>query len=133
MSVRHPATSTVMVQPTSPAIVTAEAIHRRLESLRATGHVRLDGEEIVAIAHAVDGVSATHIHLFGSRARAGSRGGDVDLLVFTHEPAFETSQRIATRFFDRCEERIDVVVMQPDQMTAAQKDFVDRLDKVAIA
>jgi hypothetical protein len=50
-----------------------------------------------------------------------------------HESAFETSQRIATRFFDRCEERIDVVVMPPDQMTAAQKDFVDRLDKVAIA
>ncbi len=48
-----------------------------------------------------------------SRLRPAGRPTRVTPLVFTHGPAFETSQRIATRFFDRCEERIDVFIARP--------------------
>ncbi|MBI4984933.1 MAG: hypothetical protein HZA62_02440 [Rhodocyclales bacterium] len=61
------------------------------------------------------------------------RGGDIDVLVPTEAPAFETSQRIATRFFSRCEEKIDVVVMNPARLTAEQTDFLARIRKARIA
>lgn len=39
-------------------------------------------------------------------------------LPFRREPAFETSQKVAMRFFSMCEEKIDVVVFDPERLTA---------------
>jgi len=33
------------------------------------------------------------------RVEAGRRGGDIDVLILTREPTFETSQKVAMRFF----------------------------------
>jgi uncharacterized protein len=93
--------------------------------------LRLDDEEIRAIETALQDVDAP-VYLFGSRVDRHRRGGDIDLLVLADAPAFETSQRIATRFFSQCEEKIDVIVMNPDRLTPAQQAFLDSLQKVRI-
>lgn len=95
--------------------------------------MRLDEEEINALAYALKGVSTESINLFGSRVEPERRGGDIDLLVLTRAPAFETAQDIAIRFFSRCEEKIDVVVMNPNQLTPEQADFLSRINRIEIA
>ena len=105
----------------------------RLTSLKEAGRARLDKEEINPLAYALKGVCAESIHLFGSRVAPERRGGDIDLLVLTSAPAFETAQNIAIRFFSRCEEKIDVVVMNPNQLTPEQADFLSRISRIGIA
>jgi len=57
----------------------------------------------------------------------------VDILVLTDQPAFETSRAIATRFFSRCEEKIDVIALDPAHLSPEQSDFLSRINKVRIA
>lgn len=103
-----------------------------LAILRAENAVRLDAEEAAALAEAL-AEAPGEAWLFGSRLDPARRGGDIDVLVLTDAPAFETSQRIATRFFSRCEEKIDVVVMDPARLTAEQAEFLVRIRKTRIA
>ena len=118
-----------------PAILpraTAADVAARLRVLRQAGAVRLDATESAAIAAAVDGVRAERIDLFGSRTDPRARGGDVDLLVFTDEPPLAISRQISCRFFARCEERIDVVVLNPDTTDVAQRAFLRSLTRVPL-
>ena len=48
------------------------------------------------------------------------RGGDIDLLIFSEQPEFELSQKISRDFFKQCEEKIDVLVINPKRMTKEQ-------------
>lgn len=105
--------------------------------LKPTEHLnnlklRLDAEESAALEYAVRGI-AGEVWLFGSRTDLSRRGGDVDLLVLTDQPAFETSRTIATRFFSRCEEKVDVIAMDPAQLTPDQVSFLSQINKVRIA
>lgn len=103
-----------------------------LDALCAKNAVRLDAEEAAALAEALADAPG-EAWLFGSRLDPARRGGDIDILVLTDAPAFETSQCIATRFFSRCEEKIDVVVMDPARLTAEQAEFLVRIHKTRIA
>jgi hypothetical protein len=94
--------------------------------------LRLDAEECAALEYAVRGI-AGEVWLFGSRTNLSLRGGDVDILVLTDQPPFETSRAIATRFFSRCEEKVDVIAMDPKQLSPEQSDFLSRINKVRIA
>lgn len=67
------------------------------------------------------------------RVEAGRRGGDIDVLILTREPAFETSQKVAMRFFSMCEEKIDVVVFDPERLTTEQTDLFSRINRVRLA
>lgn len=109
------------------------AIHSQLQALKKAGRIRLDDAEINALAYALEGVEADGISLFGSRVERARRGGDIDLLLLTDAPAFETSQKIAVRFFSRCEEKIDVVVMNPDKLTPEQSAFLSGITREEIA
>lgn len=94
--------------------------------------MRLDAEETAALRDALRDV-AGEVWLFGSRTEPSARGGDIDVLVLTAQPAFETSRTIATRFFSRCEEKIDVIVLDPAHLVPEQRDFLARIRKVRIA
>lgn len=94
--------------------------------------VRLDAEEIAALTEALRDVPG-EVWLFGSRTELARRGGDIDILVLTEQPAFETSRAIATRFFSRCEEKLDVVVLDPAHLSPEQSAFLARIGKVRIA
>ena len=85
-----------------------------------------------ALAAAVDGIVAESVELFGSRTDPASRGGDIDVLILTSAPRFETSRCVSSRFFMHCEERIDVVVLDPDRRTPAEDAFLQSLRRVRI-
>ena len=93
--------------------------------------VRLDAEEAAALTQAVRDIPG-EVWLFGSRTDLSGRGGDIDILVLTDQPAFETARAIATRFFSRCEEKIDVIVFDPAHLSPEQSDFLARISKVRI-
>ena len=114
-----------------PHTASAAAVRHTLDALRNEGRIRIDAEEAAAIAYALDGLYANAIDLFGSRTDPDKRGGDIDILIRTSAPAYETSQRVAVRFFSRCEEKIDVVVLSED-LTPAQQDFLQRLNRVPV-
>jgi hypothetical protein len=102
-----------------------------INSLRQTGAIRLDVEEANALEAALQGVSG-EAWLFGSRIDPQLRGGDVDILLLTDQPGFETSQTVATRFFANCEERIDVIVFDPARLNDEQQAFLQHIKRVRL-
>lgn len=121
--------ATTVPAPRHSAAAWAEALGR----LREQGRVRLDDVETTALAGALDGVVAESVELFGSRTEPFGRGGDIDLLILSSGPRLETARRVSSRFFMGCEERIDVVVLDPKTLTAAEDAFVRSLRRVRIA
>lgn len=109
-----------------------DGLYEKLTALRAAGAVRLDDDETEALSVALAGVPG-EVWLFGSRVGSGRRRGDIDIMVLTREPAFETSQKVATRFFSSCEEKVDVAVFDPDWVTAEQAEFLFRADRIRLA
>lgn len=95
--------------------------------------MRLDATERNALKKALAGINAEQVFLFGSRVNDGAKGGDIDILVFSAENPLKLSREVATRFFMECEERIDVVVMNPRRLTTEQRAFVATLDTERIA
>lgn len=103
-----------------------------LQRPEAARSVRLDAEESAALKAALRDVPG-EVWLFGSRTEPSRRGGDIDILVLTDQPAFETSRAIATRFFALCEEKIDVIVFDPKHLSVEQREFLNGINKVRIA
>ena len=52
------------------------------------------------------------VYLFGSRLDNKKRGGDIDILLIPREKTnpLKLSLKIQTKFFSKCEEKIDVVI-----------------------
>ena len=98
--------------------------------VKPTPSVRLDAEEVQALRAALQCAGTSEAYLFGSRTDPHRRGGDIDVLVFSKAPPFGLSRRIATQFFMRCEEEIDVVVMNPEDLTSEQQAFLNTLQAV---
>jgi len=114
-------------------IQSATSCAQSLGHLRTAGLVRLDDVEAGALAASIDGIAAHSVELFGSRTDPAGRGGDIDLLVLSDAPRFETARRVSSRFFDACEERIDVVLLDPDNLSPAEAAFLHTLRRVRIS
>jgi len=85
--------------------------------------MRLDAEEKFALNEALKDIN-DEVYLFGSRVEDTANGGDIDLLIFSEESAFHLSQNVTVGFFENCEEKIDVIVMNPKKLTLEQKAFL---------
>jgi len=90
--------------------------------------MRLDAEQTSALEYALDLIT-DEVYLFGSRLDPSRKGGDIDLLVFSKQDSFQLSQQITLRFFEKCEEKIDVVVMDPNRLTDEQQAFLNLIEK----
>ena len=90
--------------------------------------MRLDAEQTSALEYALNLVT-DEVYLFGSRLDPAKKGGDIDLLVFSEQDSFQLSQQITLRFFEKCEEKIDVVVMDPSRLTEEQQAFLNLIEK----
>lgn len=72
------------------------------------------------------------VYLFGSRVDENKRGGDIDLLIYSQQPSFELARRVTRAFFKNCEEKIDVLVINPMKMTREQELFVQTINKIPL-
>ncbi len=94
--------------------------------------MRLDQEQEAALRAAIEGVEG-EVFLFGSRVDDAARGGDIDILILTRAPAYELSKRVKRRFAERCDERLDVVVMDPDHLSEEQEAFLEVIERRRVA
>jgi hypothetical protein len=89
--------------------------------------MRLSDIEQRALAHAMRDIDYT-VEIFGSRLDDAARGGDIDLIVFAAglaaDERFRLSLRIAVAFRSVCDEKIDVHVLDPHDLTAAERAFL---------
>ena len=93
--------------------------------------MRLTSVERKALAHALQGVEAD-AYVYGSRADPSGRGGDIDVLVLSRAPSpYRLSKEIAVRFRMECDEKIDVMVIDPDHVPPEQEPFVRLIRKEA--
>ena len=89
--------------------------------------MRLTAPEIAALKSALSGVSYRHAFLFGSRANESAKGCDIDILLYSDAQAFDTAQRVASRFAREFDSKLDVLVVNPDHPTTEQSAFIATL------
>ncbi|HDM76772.1 MAG TPA: nucleotidyltransferase domain-containing protein [Deltaproteobacteria bacterium] len=93
--------------------------------------MRLSPKQKKALEKAIESVNG-EIFLFGSRVDDQKKGGDIDILIFSEEDPYRLSLDVSVNFFKVCEEKIDVIVMNPKKLTAAQKAFLESIEMVKI-
>jgi hypothetical protein len=94
--------------------------------------MRLLDIEKKALTHALKGVKG-EAYLYGSRVDSSGKGGDIDILVFSHVGSpYRLSQEISVRFRMECDEKIDVLVVNPDHISEDQKLFLDLIQREAV-
>jgi predicted nucleotidyltransferase len=91
--------------------------------------MRLDDVEKTALCKALEKIPGKTF-LFGSRVDDSARGGDIDVLILSQENSYSLSQQVAVTFFKYCEEKIDVVVLDPERLTAEQRTFLNLIRPV---
>jgi predicted nucleotidyltransferase len=89
--------------------------------------MRLSAAEIDALKLALAGVSYRRAFLFGSRTNAAVKGGDIDLLLYSEAPPFDTAHRVASRFAREFDAKLDVLIVDPDHPTPEQSAFISTL------
>lgn len=94
--------------------------------------LRLTELEKTALHQALQNL-AGRAYLFGSRTELHKKGGDIDLLIFSKEDSYLLSQKIHREFFKLCEEKLDVVIMDPDHLTETQHAFLNTITKVELS
>lgn len=94
--------------------------------------MRLLRQEDEALRHALQGVDG-EAYLYGSRTDPNQKGGDIDLLVLARvDSPYRLAQAIAVRFRMLCDEKIDVLVVNPDQMATEQRAFLSLIRPHAV-
>lgn len=96
--------------------------------------LRLSATEHQALAAATREIEG-EVFIFGSRVDPNRRGGDIDLLILA--PGINADQRyrlsldVAVAFRMQCDEKIDVVVFDPTNLSDDERDFLSTIDRVA--
>ncbi len=97
--------------------------------------MRLSKTEMYALRLALSGVSFP-VFLFGSRTDQTAKGGDIDLLILAKgldsKACFELSIKVAVAFKNTCDEKIDVVVLDSDHLTAENRAFLESISKLPL-
>jgi uncharacterized protein len=84
-----------------------------------------------ALEEALKGVRG-EVYLFGSRVDDTGTGGDIDILIFSEGNPLHLSQRVTLAFMRICEEKIDVIVFNPRELSQEQKAFLAVIRKERI-
>jgi len=80
----------------------------------------------------LQGLPPSEVYLFSSRLDLKKRGGDIDILIFSEANLFQPSHQVAVKFFEKCEKKIDVLVMNPNHLTEEQQAFLNQICKLQI-
>ena len=92
--------------------------------------MRLTRFEKDALFKAVKGLD--NVYLFGSRVDDSKKGGDIDILIFSDQPSFQLTRRVSCDFFSYCEEKLDVLVIDPDNISNEQQAFINTIEMVKL-
>jgi predicted nucleotidyltransferase len=107
-----------------------ESLHCMPEN--GSQRVRLCGDEYRALVFALQGVKG-RAFIFGSRTRLDKRGGDIDLLVETNtESVYRVAQDITVRFRMNCDEKIDVLIVDPNRVNPDVRNFYMAIREEAV-
>ena len=94
--------------------------------------IRLLKSEKDALNHALSGVKG-EFFLYGSRTDPGKKGGDIDILILSETASpYKLAQDIAVRFRMECDEKIDVTVFDPKNISETQKPFLSSIRNQAV-
>jgi len=94
--------------------------------------MRLLDIEKKALAHALAGMDGV-AYLYGSRVNPSAKGGDIHLLVLSRSDSpHRMSRDISVRFRMECDEKIDVLVINPDCISEEQKPFLKLIQREAV-
>lgn len=72
------------------------------------------------------------VFLFGSRTHLEKKGGDIDLLIYSQQASFNLSRKITRDFFKYCEEKIDLLIINPTKITPEQVLFIASIKKIPL-
>jgi len=93
--------------------------------------MRLSKIEQQALKMALSEVKG-QVYLFGSRVDDARKGGDIDIMIFSEENPLHLSQRVTLAFVRKCEEKIDVIVFNPQELNEEQQAFLAVIKKERI-
>ena len=94
--------------------------------------MRLLDIEKKALTHALTGMDGV-AYLYGSRVNPLAKGGDIDLLVLSRSDSpYRLSRDISVRFRMECDEKIDVLVVNPDCISEDQRPFLKLIQQEAV-
>lgn len=89
--------------------------------------MRLSAPQLSALKNALDGV-AGRVYLYGSRTDDARRGGDIDVLIFSDADPYRLSADVRLRYQMECDEKIDVLVVDPNRIDAEQRAFLNLIE-----
>ncbi len=97
--------------------------------------MRLSPIERKALDYAVKDISY-EVFLFGSRCDNERKGGDVDVLIMAPQVSegdrAKMSLSVASKFQMICDEKIDVVVLDPQNLSQPQEAFLSLIQRETI-
>ncbi len=91
----------------------------------------MDEVETLALTKALDGIEE-EVYITGSRLNPKKRGGDLDILIFSSKNSLKLSLEVSRRFFMECEEKIDVLVFNKDNLSRSEAAFINTLNLIRI-
>ena len=89
--------------------------------------MRLSAPQLQALKNALEGV-AGRVYLYGSRTDHARRGGDIDVLIFSDADPYRLSADVRLRYQMECDEKIDVLVVDPNRIDAEQRAFLNLIE-----
>jgi len=72
------------------------------------------------------------VYLVGSRTNDQLKGGDIDILIEVPNllvDRYQLSKKIERDFFNCCEEKIDVIIVSPKNLSQSEKIFLSTIKK----
>ena len=95
-------------------------------------NLRLTTFERRALNEALSGVDGS-VYIFGSRANLSKRGGDIDLLIFAKSSSpYKLAQDVTVKFQMQCDEKIDVLVADPEKSSGSEQNFINSIMSEAV-
>ena len=93
--------------------------------------MRLDNTEINALKYAFRDFKG-EIYLFGSRVDNNKRGGDIDIIIFPEKKIdqFKMKIKIQKDFFLKCEENLDVVIYNENDLFC--KEIIKNAERLTL-
>lgn len=93
--------------------------------------LRIDDQQKNALEFALRNLTGP-VFLFGSRINLKEKGGDLDLLIYSNEDKWKLTLQVSVDYKQICEEKIDVMVVNPDELTLEEQVFIEEIEKIQI-